>query len=417
MLLRFEFGETAPTDKSQADAVLVKIPNYIEFVGDPKNKNTKPINKQKEGTCWYYVLSYLRAHYGNQFPKNDPNRYIEIIFSTFRKRETLLDKVEEVCAELSADTKSIENKISILKKSNQQENEIAVEILQAFLTEAKPDINLQEYIKNKIYEILIEDCLKVARELAIDITTILKDYGVANDLSNLAKKVSAYQGVLKFEAYKKNHLIPSEWHPQQDIHSVINIIRTKGPFVVFGKFGANYYNKKAELLQDNFGEKPVYGWQEADHIYEPGTHAIYIIGADSRGYVYYLNPNHAADKLFRIDLDCLKKYAHNMMAQAYNNYSKGPFAFHPNYQRNQFLLDQFQQNAAIEEMKLKKTELIETLTITRPQAGPLANCSFFNGNKLNVELRNSIINSNSNNGLDTMELKERQTKPASLGSS
>jgi hypothetical protein len=94
----------------------------------------------------------------------------------------------------------------------------------------------------------------------------------------------------------------SEWNPNQSIEALFKRLSERGPMLVCGYFGKNYYVDPPIELKNEQLTKRVFGWKpNSTRINNLEPHVIILIGVikpdanNPKGCIYYLDPSDIDD--------------------------------------------------------------------------------------------------------------------------
>lgn len=116
----------------------------------------------------------------------------------------------------------------------------------------------------------------------------------------------------------------SDWTPFKTIDTLISELKSKGPMVVGGSFGAHYYSNPV-TKKGRIGKYPIYGWEPGSRKKENLTkHAIVLVGAEKnhdQQIVYYIDVNDTSmvdstqlRKIYAISYKTLKNNVGNLFS-------------------------------------------------------------------------------------------------------
>ncbi|MGQ3889975.1 hypothetical protein ACQUW5_13210 [Legionella sp. CNM-1927-20] len=286
---------------------------------------------QKGGTCWYYVLNYLRIRYGKDFPNQDyPYRRIERILSLFRNN---IVKIENITSKFLASLESLqfeyqkeeidkiiaEKRLNINQelslKSEDPFKEEEIQLLKNFLNQFEFN-ELSLYINNIILLKYITNARHCLEELGINSNHALQEHikehaNFEFDNLTISDEYIIFQNLIYLEAVKQYHLKISTWNPCYKIEHLIEHLNKEGPLAVSG-----YFQFKEDFLpsleSNKIGIRPLYYLEELTIEYGDIGHAVLIIGAeinDSGEWVFYLDPNDSTgtSKVYKIPYHYLNK--------------------------------------------------------------------------------------------------------------
>lgn len=330
-------------NNKNVNEVLVDVPFGKTYLFEkPKDQLA-----QKEGTCWYYTLTYLRLRYGKAFPVNYPPRRDEMIISSYRKHVTEYGQLRNVFNILleSSDfdkdqtkeklSQIQEHKHLLLATMGKNNTERLFGILDTFISQEEFML-LGDFVEREINNLEKESCQKVLTALGADfesITTLPSDI-IFNYLKALTKQ----------EVAKRYGLINSIWHPDHGITGLIEALRKQGACYVSALNGAPYYKCAPNKLIENFGKRDVYTWHEKDYVKNNNfSHAILVVGAkktSAEESIYFIDPNHpnpknGPHKLCKISYTQFIKNLNNFMGYSFRHTpqgKQGPYLHQANHQ-------------------------------------------------------------------------------------
>lgn len=221
--------------------------------------------------------------------------------------------------------------------------------------------DLQIFVNEVTLKRNIENCettlVKLNFNPALELEKFLQKE--KHKLKNADAKLLAYETILHAKFYKLNHLIVSPWHPDDGIQALIDNLRQYGACYVTEDFGLPYYHEPPHQLQEQFGKRPIFGWNKNQYHELKSGHAILIVGGKrigNQGYVYFLDPNvnnltNGKDaKLFKMSYERLLTSICNLKGKGKNpalakmasvGNLNGPFAVHADIAYLQYLEDFF----------------------------------------------------------------------------
>jgi len=268
---------------------------------------------QKEDTCWYYAIQLIRFKIGkNPPPSLKGARAEEQLASSFRKTMTRIDRfwsskigfTEDIMEKMGIDSFTKIHASQFLSHTGKM-NALKREMVPFLQTFCKQDRYKDLYSFAKMS---YEDALIEARE------GFLKRSGASHkefcaQFSSIAAQFSQENTVLfqmsttQERALLGTHctqviarklgLKVSPWHPTQSIEQLATQLRRKGPHVVGGHFGLDYYEKLPFKLAEQVAGRSVWGWKPATKRRNEGPryHDVVVVGAHlGQKRVYYIDP-------------------------------------------------------------------------------------------------------------------------------
>ncbi|MES2123045.1 MAG: hypothetical protein V4492_09805 [Chlamydiota bacterium] len=336
-----------------------------------ENIDTRPRttqSTQKGPTCFFYAMHPLRLRIGpNPSPEYHEAREVEKRISDHRKNITawrmdtlpaVIRSFENMTAalEISTGRSDLFRDRAIIEGLLEQMNGPTImderrvvaakakELFEQFYEQNDCE-DLIDFIdaKNKATLIgfsldfltkLTKDPKKAYEErLSRDVSeTFSMEYGREITPSDPLVTDAVAHGCTSFEEYKERvwdmcelaHLEAAKafgfefapWTPEDSVIDLQHCLKTYGPLIVTGKFGAYNYLVDAEVKETIAG-RSIYGWMAKDRIPEPkqpsrlGTsyHAVILIGAKKAGFVYFLDPDYGMEKIHLISYANLTTHA------------------------------------------------------------------------------------------------------------
>lgn len=360
-------NEVHSMKKTDSFRIILDIPikkNYLGNWGFFKNQSA-----QKGGTCWYYVLNYLRVRYGKEFPKQDySGRRVEKVFSSHRKQINKIESKENDFFKLvqsinfeyqeeKITKKIVQDRLRYYLENNLDFLVIQIQICRDFLNQSQCD-DFESYLIEEIQKDHISNCQDTLQKLGLNPEERFNQYlteqgpNFLGDL-DLSTKYSIYSNIIYLEAIKKYHLKISAWHPCDGIFSLIQELKEMGAMAVLGQFCRNQEPTKVE----NINGRPIYAYDpeySSSSEMELGSdigHAVLIIGAETNNgqdYVYYLDPNDSSEssKIYKILYSELTTRLSNVYSNKYPKLSPnipGPFAVYADKFWREYELESLRQ--------------------------------------------------------------------------
>ncbi len=367
----FKYPTLIQTESSFMYSLPEGKPDVRHYPLTLENSDSRPRTRQssqKGPTCFFYAMNPLRLRIGpNPSPEFQEARAVEKLISDYRKKITTwrLDAIPAVARTFEKMTAAMEistRRSDLFKNRDviddllEQMNSVSItdersvvavkakELFEQFLGQTECDDLIDFiYATNKATLIglsldfltqLTKDPQKAYEErISLDVSETLSiEYGREILPSDPIVEKTVAQDCTSFKEYQERvwdmcelaHLEAAKafgfafapWTPENSVSDLQNCLKTYGPLIVTGKFGAYNYSVPAAIKETVSG-KPIYGWMTKDRIPEfkqpsrlgKSYHAVILIGAKKAGFVYFIDPDDSMKKIHLISYANLTTHA------------------------------------------------------------------------------------------------------------
>lgn len=273
-----------------------------------KEKRRRVLQKAlKGGTCWYYAFCLLRGRIG-KYPCKEllKDRAFEKLCSQRRKEQTAYDAAFPIpIAELYSSEDA-----SWVRRLNLENAETFLKFYKSSKKPQGPDLlpYIEEFIKVKTHPNFHAFLLFKRASKIIEINTnFLEKFPKEKDLletkehqgldvEQRASDLDTYVRHFSAALYKLNK---STWKPSEGIKALIRELKEKGPLMILGDFGKEYYVKPPFKMERKIFGRSIYAWRKDSERHSLlHSHTVLLVGAkktEDNAFAYFIDPCDPSD--------------------------------------------------------------------------------------------------------------------------
>ncbi|MCL9684853.1 hypothetical protein [Legionella maioricensis] len=367
--------------KNNPNFVLLDVQRGKRYVGDPLVR--LPQAAQKGNSCALYAFNPLRFRFGKKYQANSKERYIELIFSDYRRGINEIDAnvtgiykliseeiseflQEPITAEgIKKYLVELENNLKTIKRLSTNTSELESQIVKYqqlcndFLSHKEEYGDFDEFILQQEYVNWINLAQKTMKRLS-PFTHLQADEVLENHINTTLKSVvnskDGYSELLNLTRDNPQFMAPiyhqaivnlaascyelegSNWEPTMPLEALMETLRQCGPQIIYTE-PCVLFNKTSCQIETATEAYQIYSKKEDDSEEATnGCHSLLIIGAemsDKGSFVYLIDPNlpdplTGPRPIYKISYDELLSKILNIYGVSLNEDAEkvtGPFAF------------------------------------------------------------------------------------------
>lgn len=259
-----------------------------------------PQKRLKDGTCWYYALNFLRPRIGkNPSDLLLTDRSEEKLCSERRKEQSAYNAAFPIALGNLYSKSSVSVLQSITLENVKEVLGWGIKPLTPYIKEfieTKNHSNFHEFLIFKRSCKMIEINMKFLRKIGKE--KELRENQKWQSLDTTKKALVAEVWAQLFSA-KLYGLKTSTWSPSKGILALIKELKEKGPLMVLGDIGKDYYTKPPLKMKRKIFTRNIYYWPAGSErqAFMSG-HAVLLVGAkkvQDKAFVYFIDPSDPSD--------------------------------------------------------------------------------------------------------------------------